>query len=470
MSENISLDFPITLYGNLEKYNETISKCRCRIFYKYGNRNGAYITDEFAEKLISTIPYAPIKGIYEPEGGDYTDHGQARSQGRIYGIVPENPNFAWETHLDEDGIERTYACVDVLVFTALYTEANAIVGKSQSMELYPPSIKGEWKIIDGRKYYVYNDASFFGLQILGDDVEPCFEGAAFFSLYQDLKKIVSQLETFNLSLHSGGKKTMNFKLSDNQKFNALWTLLNPNYNEENEWAVEYSIYDVFDEYAVVRNHSEGIYERVYYTKNDENDSVSIDRKERCYILDVSEGEKKALEALHTMNNYTYESVDELYSSATDSLSAKQEELDGLKENYSQEKENFELKIAEQDNTISTLTTEKDDIVSQLAEARISLNSLTEENNALKTFKADFERNEKTAAIAKYEKLLPAEVIATYTAKIDEYTSVKALEKDLAYELVSTNHSVFTSNGTSSSYIPKDEPLTGLEGILSKYRK
>ena len=65
--ENIGLEFPVTVYGNLEKYNETISKGRCRIFYKYGNRNGTNITDEFAEKLLSTIPYAPVKGIYEED-------------------------------------------------------------------------------------------------------------------------------------------------------------------------------------------------------------------------------------------------------------------------------------------------------------------------------------------------------------------------------------------------------------------
>jgi hypothetical protein len=129
MLDNISLEFPVTVYGNLEKYNDTISKGRCRIFYKGGNRNGTYITDEFAEKLLSSIPYAPVKGIYEGEEGDYTDHGEARNEGRIYGIVPENPNVTWEEHEDEDGEIRTYACVDVLIFTGLYSEANEIVGK-----------------------------------------------------------------------------------------------------------------------------------------------------------------------------------------------------------------------------------------------------------------------------------------------------------------------------------------------------
>ena len=203
MPENIITDFPVTLYGNLEKYSETISKGRCRIFYKYGNRNGTYITDEFAEKLLESVPYAPVKGIYEEEEDDFTDHGTKRSEGRIYGIVPANPNITWEEHEDDDGVVRTYACVDVLIYTGIYKEAHDIIGKGQSMELYSPSLKGEWKIINGKKYYVFSEGSFLGLQALGDSVEPCFEGAAFFSLYEDLKKMVAQIEKYNLNLRSG---------------------------------------------------------------------------------------------------------------------------------------------------------------------------------------------------------------------------------------------------------------------------
>jgi len=123
-------EFPVAVYGSLEKYNEVLSKARCRIFYKYENRNGTYITDEFAEKLLNSLPYAPVKGIYSVNDDDYTDHGTERDQGRIYGIVPENPNISWEQHIDEDGVTRTYACSDVLIFTALYKEANEIIGKS----------------------------------------------------------------------------------------------------------------------------------------------------------------------------------------------------------------------------------------------------------------------------------------------------------------------------------------------------
>ena len=479
--ENIGLEFPVTVYGNLEKYNETISKGRCRTFYKYGNRNGTYITDEFAEKLLATIPYAPVKGIYESDEGDYTDHGKARSQGRIYGIVPENPNITWEDHEDEDGVIRTYACVDVLIFTGLYTEANTIVGKSQSMEIYPPSITGAWKIINGKKYYVFETGHFLGLQVLGDATEPCFEGAAFFALYQDLKKIVDQIEKYNLNGHNGGNiKMLNYKLSDNAKFNALWSLLNVNYSEANNWLIEYDICEIYDEYAIVRNYSEGCFERVYYTKNDETDSVELGDRVRCYIMDVSEAEKNALDALHAMNEGTYEKIDENFQAAKDavetannSLTAKIEEYDALSstvETLTTEKSNFETKIGELEESISTLTTERNDAQTQLDAANVTINSLTEENASLTSFKAEIEKQQKQAVISKYSELLDEEVINTYSENMDNYTA-KDLDKELAYELVSANQSVFSSNGQSAGFIPKDEPVvSGLEEILSKYKK
>lgn len=486
MPENIITDFPVTLYGNLEKYSETISKGRCRIFYKYGNRNGTYITDEFAEKLLESVPYAPVKGIYEEEDDDFTDHGMKRSEGRIYGIVPANPNITWEEHEDDDGVIRTYACVDVLIYTGIYKEAHDIIGKGQSMELYSPSLKGEWKIINGRKYYVFSEGCFLGLQALGDSVEPCFEGAAFFSLYEDLKKMVAQIEKYNLNLHNGGKKMHNYKLSDNAKFNALWSLLNVNFNEAGNWTVEYDICEIYDQYAVVKNYSEGIFERIYYTKDDATDSVELGERVRCYIMDVSEVEKTALEALHNLNNNSFEKVDENYSAAlnevevktgelntaNDALATKTAEFDTLTETYNTEKSENETKIGELNSSIATLTTERDDAVSQLADVQATVNSLNDEIATLNSFKAAVEKKEKEVVIAKYEKLLDAETIASYTAKIGEYVDAKSLDKDLAYELVSTKPAVFTAQvNTQPAYVPKDEGMgTGLEGILDKYKK
>src|SRR5574344_1885491 len=120
MDFNTIKEFPVVIYGNLEKFNDTISKARVRIFYKGANRNGTYITDDFAKKLINSLPYSPVKGIYDEENQDFKDHGKARTEGRAYGVVANPPNFSWENHLDNDNVEREYACADVLLWTGLY--------------------------------------------------------------------------------------------------------------------------------------------------------------------------------------------------------------------------------------------------------------------------------------------------------------------------------------------------------------
>ena len=370
--KDIIKEFSVVIYGNLEPYNEVLSKARCRIFYKYFNRNGTYISDEFAEKLLSTIAYAPVKGIYDNNDSDYTDHGEERNLGRIYGIVPENYNLTWEPHLDEDGIERIYACVDVLLYTGLYKEASEIINKAQSMELYAPSIKGEFKYIEGRKAFVYEDACFLGLQVLGDDVEPCFEGAAFYSLYQNLKQMIKTLEKYNLDYHNNDNREeqmiFNFKLSDSQKHDMLFNLLNPNFNENGGWVIEYSICDVYDEYAIAYNYENQGYERIYYTKDDSQDSLEINAKKKCYIVDVTEEEKSALETIQALNGGTYEKIDEGFTTLKD------------------ENSTYVTKIGEQKTIIATLTSDKENFETQINEAQTTIATLNQELDSLKEYK------------------------------------------------------------------------------------
>lgn len=309
-------EFSVQVYGNLDKYNDVLSKARVRIFYKGANRNGTYITDEFADKLISSLPYVPVKGIYDEEDEDFTDHGVRRNEGRIYGIVPENPNFAWESHLDEDGVERIYACADVLLFTALYGESFQISGKAQSMELYKNSLRGESQIINGQKYFVFSDGCFLGLQALGDSVEPCFEGASFFSLYDSLTEMVRKLDAYNLNKDKGEQgMVINFKLSDNQKYNMIFDLVNPNFNEAGGWVIDEMIDQVYDEYAIGYLMNENRHERIYYTKNDDTDSLQIDKKEDCFIVDVNEREKEVLSTVQKLNGNTFEKLDEKFENA-----------------------------------------------------------------------------------------------------------------------------------------------------------
>jgi len=449
--------FSLSVYGDITKYNEVLSKARCRIFYTGANRNGTFITEEFAEKLISTLPYVPVKGIYDTMKDDYTDHGRERYEGRIYGIVPENPNFAWEKHLDIDGVERTYACTDVYLFTGLYKqEAFDIVGKSQSMELYVDSIQGEWQYINGKRYFVFTEGHFLGLQALGEDYEPCFEGASFYTLVDSVKALMNDLDNVFQKQNLGGEKHMNFKLSDNQKYNMIWSLLNPRFNEENDYVMDYAVCDVYDAYAVVFKFETSTYERAYYTKNDETDSLAIDKMEACYIVDVNEDEKHALEVLHAMNNNTYEKIDEVVTDLQNKV------------------DSFNSKNEENESTIATLELDKERLETELEVANgnyttalETIETLKSEKDALNEFKVAAELKEKEAVIEKYTTLLEEEQVNNFREKIDEFTK-EELDKELAFVLVQSKSTIFTND--ESGFIPKDEPqLTGINAILEKQK-
>lgn len=445
--EKIALNFKVQVYGELEKFSETISRSRCRIFYKGLNRNGTYITEEFAEKLISTIAYAPIKGIYEDDDdADFEDHGEKRSDGKAYGVVPADYNFKWEEHLDDDGIKRTYACVDVLLWTAIYEEAREIPGKSQSMELYAPSIKGKWILIEGKRVYQYEDGCFLGLQVLGDKVEPCFEGAAFYTLKDMINELYTLYSNFlnDENNRKGGKKMVNFKLSDKRKHCMLFDILNKEYyTEENEWAIRYTICEVYDDYALCYDYQEETYLRAYYTKNDSDDTITIDNTAKAFIIDVTEGEYNALNALRSQVN-TFEQIDEKFAAGVEAQN------------------NLEQK----DEEIATYTTQIQEKDTQINELNEKVDQLTNENATLSAYKLDIEKKEKQSIIDKYSNVIDDEIIATYTAKIDELSS-EELDKNLSYELVKATPSIFSKSG--AGVIPKDEPVTGVEAILNKYR-
>ena len=312
-----------------------------------------------------------------------------------------------------------------------------------------------------------------GLQALGEDFEPCFEGAGFYTLM--VEQLAERMQQFELTskLDVGGKEQMNFKLSDDQKYNMIWTLLNPRFNEENDYIMDYAVCDVYDEYAIVFNFENRGYERAYYTKDDASDSLEITKKEDCYIVDVNNEEKRALEMLHQLNGDTYEKVDENYStlnSQVETLTEEKEQLEATQETYSQ-------KIEEHESTIATLQQEKADVEETLngvksdyEAAQSTIDTLTEEKKALETFKADVLKKEKETVLEHYAQLLDSEDIDSFREKIDEMTK-EELSKELAYTLVQNKPTLFTNNDENPGYVPNDniEPA-GIEGILSRYKK
>ena len=450
------LRLDVTTYGTIEKVNDVLSKCRVRIFYKGMNRNRTFITEDFANQLIQSLPYTPIKGIFDYAQEDYEDHGNDNSDGRIYGVVPESPNFSWEKHLDNDGVEREYACCDVYLFTSLYSEAKLIPTKSQSMEIYRNTLKGEWRISpdDGQPYYHFLKGSLLGLQVLGDTTEPCFEGSAFYSLCKGANELLDYIKNF--SKKEEKKMEMNkelFRLSDSEKWDCIFTALNPNYNEEGEWKLDYSILDIYDDYALCFDRESGKYSRVYYTK--ENDSVTIGEKVDVYIVDVTETEYNALEAMKSIG--TYEAVNEKIAEMTTTA-----------ETYAAEKTEFEstiadkdTKIAEMESTISAYSTEKENEISTFSAEIEALKSeksvlenekadITSERDALADFKKICENEKKEAILSEFSAHLNDEQITSFKDTIDKY-SVEDFEKEVCMTAYKSDKEIFSKQEPDMIY-------------------
>ena len=246
---------------------------------------------------------------------------------------------------------------------------------------------------------------------------------------------------------------INFKLSDSQKFDAIWTLLNPNYNEEGNWTVDYTICDVFDDYALAYNYESAQYERVYYTKNDETDSIVLGEKVRVFIVDVTEKEKATIDTLRQLNGGTYELVSENLVNADSNA----EKISG-----------FELKVAELENNIATLNTEKSDVQTQYDLEHQKVEDLSAENETLKQYKLSIETEQKNSVFAEYEDKLSEDILNTYREKASEY-SVSDLDKELAYELKKANFSIYDKK-PENGYLRKDAQKTGIDEILARYVK
>ena len=212
---------------NFTPINPLISKCEIKVCYvgEDPNRNRSIITKPVATEMAKTLPGSPIVGFYNKEKGDFEEHNRMIdvSNGKFnvidttrpYGFVDLGAKVWFQKFLD-DGIEHEYLMTEGYVWSDIYPESKRIVekGNNQSMELHNKLTKGTWTTDDNGKpkFFIINEAIISKLCILGEDVEPCFEGAgiaAQFSIDGDFKeKMFSMIEELKTALQEGGATHM----------------------------------------------------------------------------------------------------------------------------------------------------------------------------------------------------------------------------------------------------------------------
>ena len=220
---------------NITPVNPLISKCEIKVCYvgDTPNRNKSVITKDVAREMANSLPGSPIVGYYNETAGDFEEHNrviefsgggiQLKDTTRPYGFVDLGAKVWFQKFLDDGKDEREYLMTEGYLWTEQYPEAQRIIdqGNNQSMELSDKFLDGTWtKDNNGKpKFFIINEAIISKLCILGEEMEPCFEGATItqptiqfsfdegfkeqlFSMMNELKELIKEGGTPMFSMYA----------------------------------------------------------------------------------------------------------------------------------------------------------------------------------------------------------------------------------------------------------------------------
>lgn len=198
---------------DVKPLNPLISKCHIKVCYVSDkpNRNGSVITKEVATKMANSLPGSPIVGLYNEATEDFEEHSRSieisgdkwevKELTKPYGFVPTDAKCWFQDFIDDGDTIHKYLMTEGYLWTGQYPECQRVIdkGNNQSMELDPNSIDAEWSESnnDEPSFFIINEAIISKLCILGEEMEPCFEGAtikgADYSLIKDNEEFKKQL-------------------------------------------------------------------------------------------------------------------------------------------------------------------------------------------------------------------------------------------------------------------------------------
>lgn len=191
---------PVSTLDNIEFINLSssdispeVSKCEIKVMYLGKNRNGSYIDKDTALKMSKTLRCVPIVAAYNENKEDFGDHGEVLhiEDGEIkfscktvpYGFVAPDAEV-WFQKFDDtnefgETTTREYLMTTGYLWTGQYPELDKCINEGQGQSMEIDDVDGHWTTDSNDiEFFIINDAIFTKLCILGDDVEPCFEGAS----------------------------------------------------------------------------------------------------------------------------------------------------------------------------------------------------------------------------------------------------------------------------------------------------
>lgn len=188
-----TIDSPEFINLAPDAINPGISKCEIKVMYLGKNRNGSFIDKNTAIQMANSLPATPIVAAYNENKEDFGDHGEVLhiEDGEIkfscktvpYGFVAPDAEV-WFQKFDDtnefgETTTREYMMTTGYLWTGQYPELDKCINQGQGQSMEIDDVDGHWTTDSNDvEFFIINDAIFTKLCILGDDVEPCFEGAS----------------------------------------------------------------------------------------------------------------------------------------------------------------------------------------------------------------------------------------------------------------------------------------------------
>lgn len=188
-----TIDSPEFINLAPDAINPGISKCEIKVMYLGKNRNGSFIDKNTAIQMANSLPATPIVAAYNENKEDFGDHGEVLhiEDGEVkfscktvpYGFVAPDAEV-WFQKFDDtnefgETTTREYLMTTGYLWTGQYPELDKCINQGQGQSMEIDDVDGHWtKDSNDIEFFIINDAIFTKLCILGDDVEPCFEGAS----------------------------------------------------------------------------------------------------------------------------------------------------------------------------------------------------------------------------------------------------------------------------------------------------
>ena len=240
--------------------------------------------------MANSLPGSPIVGYYNEEKGDFEEHNriidisngkfQIKDTTRPYGFVDLNAK-CWFQKFEDDGVEHEYLMTEGWLWTGQYPEAKRIIehGNNQSMELDEKLIDAHWtKDDNGRpQFFIINEAIISKLCILGENCEPCFEGAQItkvqFSFEDSFEqKLFSMMKEVKEILNEGGASVFTryaVEIGDSL-WSALYSHVQNSYPDaEDCYCSVYRIEGIYEEesqkFAILQNRKDMKYYRLNFS-------------------------------------------------------------------------------------------------------------------------------------------------------------------------------------------------------------